>query len=107
MQLVSQHCSYRLLVGQITISLTDSTVNEGDTFQFTCINTQGNGAPMLYINNDDSSSDLYMRINQQSDDVMELIASLPDVTRSETGTRFVCTAGANIAEVTLTVNCKQ
>ena len=104
---MSQHCSYRLLVGQVTISFTDSTVNEGDTFQFTCTNTQGNGAPVLSINNGDISSDLYMRVNQQSVGITELIASLPDVTRSETGTRLECSAGPTIAEVTITVNCKQ
>ena len=104
---MSQHCSYRLLVGEVTISFTDSTVNEGDTFQFTCTNTEVNGAPMLSINNDNISSDLYMRIVQQSVGITELIASLPDVTRSETGTRFVCNVGPTIAEVTITVNCKQ
>ena len=96
-----------MFVGEVTISPTDGTVNEGDTFQFTCTNSQNSGAPTLSINNDDSSSDLYNRIVQQSDDVMELIASLPDVTRSETGTRFVCTSGGSSAEVTITVNCKQ
>ena len=43
------HCSYRLLVGQVTISPSDGTVNEGDTFQFNCTNEANTGAPILLM----------------------------------------------------------
>ena len=100
------HCSYRLLVGQITIDLSDGTINEGDTFQFTCTNEANTGPPTLSINDDDVTTALYMRIVQTVDGSV-LTASLPNVDRSETGTILVCRAGAAWANITITVNCKQ